>query len=138
MPFLIIKFLISMEVGPHRKQVPSQIPQPFALFRNSAPMQFMLGCLTQTHTLIKRAWKRDPFSLSLLSLYIPLLILTLTFSFSLCSNRKNVLRRSTKTMGEGKGSTLVHLLAVVLCLVAFGFAIAAERRRSTVNTLLSL
>ncbi|XAR52410.1 hypothetical protein NMG60_11020491, partial [Bertholletia excelsa] len=32
--------------------------------------------------------------------------------------------------GEGKGSTLVHLLAVVLCLVAFGFAIAAERRRS--------
>ncbi|KAH8496185.1 hypothetical protein POPTR_010G124800v4 [Populus trichocarpa] len=34
-------------------------------------------------------------------------------------------------MGEGKGSTLVHLLVVVLCLVAFGFAIAAERRRST-------
>ncbi|GLT43467.1 hypothetical protein SLA2020_174110 [Shorea laevis] len=33
-------------------------------------------------------------------------------------------------MGEGKGSTLVHLLAVALCLVAFGFAIAAERRRS--------
>lgn len=33
-------------------------------------------------------------------------------------------------MGEGKGSTLVHLLLVVLCLVAFGFAIAAERRRS--------
>jgi hypothetical protein len=36
-------------------------------------------------------------------------------------------------MGEGKGSTLVHLLVVVLCLVAFGFAIAAERRRSTVS-----
>lgn len=34
-------------------------------------------------------------------------------------------------MGEGRGSTLVHLLAVALCLVAFGFAIAAERRRST-------
>ncbi|PPE00579.1 hypothetical protein GOBAR_DD02401 [Gossypium barbadense] len=33
-------------------------------------------------------------------------------------------------MGEGKGSTLVHLLVVVLSLVAFGFAIAAERRRS--------
>ncbi|KAB5538206.1 hypothetical protein DKX38_015739 [Salix brachista] len=33
-------------------------------------------------------------------------------------------------MGEGKGSTLVHLLVVVLCLVAFGFAVAAERRRS--------
>ncbi|KAG2664127.1 hypothetical protein I3760_16G064900 [Carya illinoinensis] len=33
-------------------------------------------------------------------------------------------------MGEAKGSTLVHLLVVVLCLVAFGFAIAAERRRS--------
>ncbi|KAE9451030.1 hypothetical protein C3L33_17082, partial [Rhododendron williamsianum] len=33
-------------------------------------------------------------------------------------------------MGDGKGSTLVHLLVVVLCLVAFGFAIAAERRRS--------
>ncbi|XP_022952500.1 uncharacterized protein LOC111455168 [Cucurbita moschata] len=35
---------------------------------------------------------------------------------------------------EGKGSTLVHLLVVVLCLVAFGFSIAAERRRS-VGTL---
>ncbi|KAJ4847932.1 hypothetical protein Tsubulata_031375 [Turnera subulata] len=34
-------------------------------------------------------------------------------------------------MGEGKGSTLVHLLVVVLSLVAFGFSIAAERRRST-------
>ncbi|KAK3189224.1 hypothetical protein Dsin_028785 [Dipteronia sinensis] len=33
-------------------------------------------------------------------------------------------------MGEGKGSTLVHLLVVVLSLVAFGFSIAAERRRS--------
>ncbi|KAJ4709943.1 Fiber protein Fb34 [Melia azedarach] len=33
-------------------------------------------------------------------------------------------------LGEGKGSTLVHLLVVVLSLVAFGFAIAAERRRS--------
>ncbi|OIV90929.1 hypothetical protein TanjilG_16889 [Lupinus angustifolius] len=33
-------------------------------------------------------------------------------------------------MAEGRGSTLVHLLLVVLCLVAFGFAVAAERRRS--------
>lgn len=33
-------------------------------------------------------------------------------------------------MGEGKGSSLVHLLVVILSLVAFGFAIAAERRRS--------
>ncbi|XP_057477779.1 uncharacterized protein LOC130765386 [Actinidia eriantha] len=33
-------------------------------------------------------------------------------------------------MGEGKGSTLVHLLVMILSLVAFGFAIAAERRRS--------
>ncbi|XP_062110121.1 uncharacterized protein LOC133821953 [Humulus lupulus] len=33
-------------------------------------------------------------------------------------------------MKEGRGSTLVHLLVVVLSLVAFGFAIAAERRRS--------
>ncbi|KAF5751924.1 hypothetical protein HS088_TW02G00943 [Tripterygium wilfordii] len=38
-------------------------------------------------------------------------------------------------MGEGKGSTLVHLLVVVLCLVAFGFAIAAERRRSVGNII---
>uniref|UniRef100_A0A5B6Z7J0 Sodium/hydrogen exchanger 7 n=1 Tax=Davidia involucrata TaxID=16924 RepID=A0A5B6Z7J0_DAVIN len=38
-------------------------------------------------------------------------------------------------MGEGKGSTLVHLLAVILCLVAFGFAIAAERRRSIGTTI---
>jgi len=37
-------------------------------------------------------------------------------------------------MEEGKGSTLVHLLVVVLSLVAFGFAIAAERRRSIVRT----
>ncbi|CAK8537226.1 unnamed protein product [Lathyrus sativus] len=38
-------------------------------------------------------------------------------------------------MAEGRGSTLVHLLVVVFCLVAFGFAIAAERRRSvgTIN-----
>nr|DAD35352.1 TPA_asm: hypothetical protein HUJ06_005992 [Nelumbo nucifera] len=36
-------------------------------------------------------------------------------------------------MGEGRGSTLVHLLVIVLSLVAFGFAIAAERRRSTVS-----
>lgn len=34
-------------------------------------------------------------------------------------------------MGETKGSSLVHLLVVILSLVAFGFAIAAERRRST-------
>ncbi|KAL2519064.1 Protein of unknown function (DUF1218) [Abeliophyllum distichum] len=34
-------------------------------------------------------------------------------------------------MGEGKGSTLVHLLILVLSLTAFGFSIAAERRRST-------
>ncbi|KAK4263798.1 hypothetical protein QN277_029169 [Acacia crassicarpa] len=37
-------------------------------------------------------------------------------------------------MVEGRGSTLVHILVVILCLVAFGFAIAAERRRS-VGTL---
>ncbi|XP_058088846.1 uncharacterized protein LOC131235610 isoform X2 [Magnolia sinica] len=46
---------------------------------------------------------------------------------------KRVRGRGRGEMGEGKGSTLVHLLAVVLCLVAFGFAIAAERRRSTVR-----
>jgi hypothetical protein len=34
-------------------------------------------------------------------------------------------------MVEGRGSTLVHLIVLVLCLVAFGFSIAAERRRST-------
>ncbi|XP_051122234.1 uncharacterized protein LOC127245417 [Andrographis paniculata] len=34
-------------------------------------------------------------------------------------------------MDDGKGSTLVHLLVIVLSLTAFGFAIAAERRRST-------
>ncbi|KAH0434810.1 hypothetical protein IEQ34_026746 [Dendrobium chrysotoxum] len=34
-------------------------------------------------------------------------------------------------MGEGKSSTLVHILVVLLSLTAFGFAIAAERRRST-------
>lgn len=38
-------------------------------------------------------------------------------------------------MGEGKGSTLVHLLVIVLSLVAFGFAIAAERQRSVVSPL---
>lgn len=36
-------------------------------------------------------------------------------------------------MAEGVGSTLVHVLVVALCLTAFGFAIAAERRRSTVS-----
>ncbi|GAB2297039.1 hypothetical protein Dimus_031143 [Dionaea muscipula] len=39
-------------------------------------------------------------------------------------------------MREGKSSTLVHLLALVLCLVAFGFAIAAERRRSLGNIVM--
>ena len=38
-------------------------------------------------------------------------------------------------MVEGRGSTLVHVLVVALCLVAFGFAIAAERRRSVVSPL---
>ncbi|KAG8382898.1 hypothetical protein BUALT_Bualt05G0127600 [Buddleja alternifolia] len=40
-------------------------------------------------------------------------------------------REREREMGEGKGSSLVHLLVIVLSLVAFGFAIAAERRRST-------
>ncbi|KMZ59031.1 hypothetical protein ZOSMA_70G00450 [Zostera marina] len=31
----------------------------------------------------------------------------------------------------GKSSSLVHLMVIILCLVAFGFSIAAERRRST-------
>ncbi|KAK3421689.1 uncharacterized protein LOC104453795 [Eucalyptus grandis] len=34
-------------------------------------------------------------------------------------------------MGEARGNSLVYLLLIVLGLVAFGFAIAAERRRST-------
>ncbi|ONK81515.1 uncharacterized protein A4U43_C01F30000 [Asparagus officinalis] len=34
-------------------------------------------------------------------------------------------------MDEGKSSTLVHILVIALSLTAFGFAIAAERRRST-------
>jgi hypothetical protein len=34
---------------------------------------------------------------------------------------------------EGKGSTLVHIVVIALSLTAFGFAIAAERRRSTVS-----
>ncbi|OWM67987.1 hypothetical protein CDL15_Pgr017555 [Punica granatum] len=33
-------------------------------------------------------------------------------------------------MGEARASTLVYILVVVLSLVAFGFAVAAERRRS--------
>ncbi|WCJ24517.1 hypothetical protein M5689_006470 [Euphorbia peplus] len=37
-------------------------------------------------------------------------------------------------MGEGKGSSLVYLLVVLLSLVAFGFAVAAERRRSVGHT----
>lgn len=36
-------------------------------------------------------------------------------------------------MGEARASTLVYILVVVLSLVAFGFAIAAERRRSVVS-----
>ncbi|KAJ0450801.1 hypothetical protein HanHA300_Chr15g0560331 [Helianthus annuus] len=38
-------------------------------------------------------------------------------------------------MAEGRGSSLVHLLVIILSLVAFGFAIAAERRRSTREVL---
>ncbi|XP_031499129.1 uncharacterized protein LOC116263530 [Nymphaea colorata] len=33
-------------------------------------------------------------------------------------------------MGEGKASSLVVILVVLLSLIAFGFAVAAERRRS--------
>ncbi|KAL9232287.1 hypothetical protein vseg_007413 [Gypsophila vaccaria] len=33
-------------------------------------------------------------------------------------------------MREGKGSTLLHLLVILLSLIAFGFSVAAERRRS--------
>ncbi|KAH9626819.1 hypothetical protein KSS87_002464 [Heliosperma pusillum] len=33
-------------------------------------------------------------------------------------------------MRDGKSSTLLHLLVILLSLIAFGFAIAAERRRS--------
>jgi hypothetical protein len=33
---------------------------------------------------------------------------------------------------SGRSSVLVHILVIALCLTAFGFAIAAERRRSTV------
>ncbi|CAH1449266.1 unnamed protein product [Lactuca virosa] len=50
-------------------------------------------------------------------------------SFSLYKQPSNS-SSSTRKMGEGKGSSLVHLLVIILCLVAFGFAIAAERRRS--------
>ncbi|GJM85493.1 hypothetical protein PR202_ga01946 [Eleusine coracana subsp. coracana] len=32
---------------------------------------------------------------------------------------------------SGRSSVLVHILVIALCLTAFGFAIAAERRRST-------
>ncbi|CAL1392731.1 unnamed protein product [Linum trigynum] len=39
-------------------------------------------------------------------------------------------------MGQGRGSTLVHLLVVVLSLIAFGFAVAAERRRSVGHIVL--
>ncbi|GAB2214628.1 hypothetical protein Drorol1_Dr00018985 [Drosera rotundifolia] len=39
-------------------------------------------------------------------------------------------------MREGKSSTLVQIVAVVLCLVAFGFSIAAERRRSLGNIVM--
>ncbi|EMS66481.1 hypothetical protein TRIUR3_23096 [Triticum urartu] len=40
-------------------------------------------------------------------------------------------------MGETRSwsSLLVHILVIALCLTAFGFAIAAERRRSTVLNL---
>ncbi|EOA24789.1 hypothetical protein CARUB_v10018068mg [Capsella rubella] len=38
-------------------------------------------------------------------------------------------------MGEAKGSTLVYILIVLLSLIAFGFAIAAERRRTVGETI---
>ncbi|KAK4779482.1 hypothetical protein SAY87_015588 [Trapa incisa] len=50
------------------------------------------------------------------------------FVFIVCVGRR------TPEMGEAKASTLVYILVVVLSLVAFGFSIAAERRRS-VGTL---
>lgn len=38
-------------------------------------------------------------------------------------------------MKEGRGSSLVYLVVVILSLIAFGFAIAAERRRSLGNII---
>lgn len=42
-------------------------------------------------------------------------------------------REGRRSMGERRGSTFVRILVVALSLSAFGFAIAAERRRSTVS-----
>lgn len=65
-----------------------------------------------------------------------------SLSFLLSLSRKTPFRATVcereRVMGEGKGSSLVHLLVIILCLVAFGFAIAAERRRSTVTSFFSL
>ncbi|KAL7587231.1 hypothetical protein Lser_V15G38823 [Lactuca serriola] len=49
-------------------------------------------------------------------------------SFSLYKQPRS--SSNIRKMGEGKGSSLVHLLVIILCLVAFGFAIAAERRHN--------
>lgn len=47
--------------------------------------------------------------------------------------------RTMQGMGEARrASTLVYILVVVLSLVAFGFAVAAERRRSVVRLFSSL
>ncbi|KAH0921298.1 hypothetical protein HID58_021316 [Brassica napus] len=48
----------------------------------------------------------------------------------LCQENKVSISLIAGFMGEGKGSTLVFVLVIALCLVAFGFSIAAERRRS--------
>ncbi|KAG5391877.1 hypothetical protein IGI04_021840, partial [Brassica rapa subsp. trilocularis] len=51
----------------------------------------------------------------------------------LCQENKVSISLIAGFMGEGKGSTLVFVLVIALCLVAFGFSIAAERRRSIVH-----
>ncbi|KAJ6988046.1 hypothetical protein NC653_021083, partial [Populus alba x Populus x berolinensis] len=59
-----------------------------------------------------------------------LFLFFLSFSNLFLKDRRERKKIRNFQMEEGKGSTLVHLLVVVLSLVAFGFTIAAERRRS--------
>jgi len=75
--------------------------------------------------------------------FITFLTPSLSLSLSTQLHTQTLFRREWRAslqleMAEGKGSTLVHLLVVVLSLVAFGFAVAAERRRSVVSHFIRL
>lgn len=85
-------------------------------------MLILLKILTAVHTPPKAHRHHKPIFILILSLKTRI-------------SDRSLKEENQRKMKEGRGSSLVYLLVVVLCLVAFTFSIAAERRRSRVLSL---